>query len=121
MLKWYAYYESWNDHEIKPFNIFDHGGVMEDLRKAAKKVHIREDIPEEKEEFLKILKRDLKYYYWSKCEWEIVLTPWVGSGKTKDIKIDVWDQIEMNWDIFSEYVWQNRKELKPKKARESEK
>ena len=115
MLKWYAYYESWNDREIKPFNIFDHGGVMEDLRKAAKKVHIREDIPEEKEEFLKVLKRILMYYYWSKCEWEIVLAPWIATDKVKDIKIDVYDQIMLNWDIFAEYVWSNRRELKRKK------
>ena len=115
MLKWYAYYESWNDREIKPFNIFDHGGVMEDLRKAAKKVHIREDIPEEKKAFLEHLRRSIMYYYWSKCEWEIVLTPWIATDKVQDIKIDVYDQIMLNWDIFSEYVWSNRRELKRKK------
>lgn len=115
MLKWYAYYESWNDREIKPFNIFDHSGVMEDLRKAAKKVHIREDIPEEKEEFLKALKRSLMYYYWSKCEWEIILSAWINSDRVKEVKIDVYDQIMLNWDIFAEYVWANRRELKRKK------
>ena len=115
MLKWYAYYESWNDREIKPFNIFDHGGLLEDLQKAAKKVHIREDIPEEKEEFLKTLKRDLMYYYWSKCEWEIILSAWIRSDRVKEVKIDVYDQVMNNWHVFSEYVWANRRELKRKK------
>lgn len=120
MLEWYAYYESWSKGEIVPFNIFDHGRLLEDLQKAMKKIHVREDIPEEKEEFLKILKRDLMYYYWSKCEWEIILSAWINSDRVKEIKIDVYDQIMLNWHIFSEYVWANRKELKPKRVRKAE-
>ena len=114
MLEWNAYYESWNDRKIKSFNIFEHGRLMEDLRKNAKKIHIREDIPSEKEWFLDQLRRDIQYYFWSKCEWELVLAPWVGNGRTQDIKIDVYDQVMLNWPVFSEYVWQNRKELRKK-------
>ena len=33
----------------------------------------------------------------------------------RDKKIDVYDQIENNWDIFIDYLWNNRKELKARK------
>ena len=114
MLEWNVYYESWNDRKIKSFNIFNHGRFLEDLKKAAKKVHIREDIPIEKQMFLDQMRRDLQYYFWSKCEWELVLASWVGREGTEDIKIDVFDQVMLNWPVFSEYVWQNRKELRKK-------
>lgn len=45
----------------------------------------------------------MKYYFWSKCEWEIIICPWV--GKADDIKIDVYDQLMLNWDKFVDYVW----------------
>lgn len=112
MLKWMVYYEDWNGKKIEPFNVFRHGGFLNDLRKAAKKVHVREDIKEEKEWFLDQLRRSLGYYYWSKCEWELVLTPWVCREGVKDVKIDVYSQVMMNWEVFSEYVWKNRKELR---------
>lgn len=29
------------------------------------------------------------------------------TGRFKDKKIDVYDQIQMNWDVFADYVWTN--------------
>ena len=115
MLEWNVYVSHFNSGQIKPYNIFDHGFFLRDLQKAAEKVHVREDIPEEKEAFLETLKRDLMYWYWSKCEWEIIISHWVGRTDAKDIKVDVYDQVMLNWDIFCEYVWANRRELKRKK------
>lgn len=43
------------------------------------------------------------YYFWSKCEYEIILSPW--TGRADDIKIDVYDQIMMNFDSFVDYCW----------------
>ena len=43
------------------------------------------------------------YYFWSKCEYEIILSPW--TGRADDIKIDIYDQIMMNFDRFVGYVW----------------
>lgn len=96
-----------------------------------------------KEEFAELLRRQVQYYYWSKTEWECVITdtqPHIGRReldrilddcyrkRTKDEppcrfshvylsdaeKIDVYDQLRLNWDEFVEYVWRFRK---PKKAR----
>lgn len=45
-------------------------------------------------------KRECMYYFWSKCEYEVVIQSW----PSKDIekKIDVYDQLEANWNIFKE-------------------
>ena len=113
MLEWNVYVENFNGRKIEVHNVFNHCGLMEDLAKDMKKVHVREDRPEEKKWFLERLRRHLMYYYWSKCEWEIIITSWppVKEG-FKDEKVDVYDQLLLNWPAFAEYVWNNRKELK---------
>lgn len=55
------------------------------------------------------------YYMWSKCEYEIILSPW--TGRADDIKIDVYDQIMMNWNSFVDYVW-SLKEIKKEQNNE---
>lgn len=114
MLEWNVYVENFNGRKIEKHNVFNHWSLMEDLRKDAKKLHVRER-PEEKEWFLERLRRHIQYYYWSKCEWEIIITSWPPDKMNfKDEKVDVYDQVMLNWDKFSEYVWQNRKELRKK-------
>lgn len=113
MLEWFVYYENVNQRMITTHNIFNHWGFREDLQKALKKVHVMEDRPEERKEFLETVKRSLMYWYWSKCEWEIILTSWPPDKKNfKDEKIDVYDQILINWYVFSDYIWSHRRELK---------
>ena len=52
------------------------------------------------------------YYFWSKYEWEITIGPWPSSNSsTKAIKEDVYWQITNNWDVFLDYVWNERKKL----------
>lgn len=100
-LKWYAYYHDWNSDKIRPYNIFNHGSFREDVEKYLKKY-------KNKEEFAERLKSSLMYYFWSKCEWEVVITPWISRKDTKDIKIDVYDQVMNNWDVFLDYVWNSK-------------
>ena len=101
---WRAFYHSWNSKKIQTFNIFDHGRFREDLKKKAKKCKT-------KDEFSKELRSALMYYYWAKCEWEVVITPWVSTDDTKNIKVDVYWQVMNNWKVFLDYVWENRKKL----------
>lgn len=106
MLTWKVYYEDFNGKRISTFNIFDNSRLIEDCIKNFKKN------AEDKEAFAKQLRQDLMYYYWSKCEWEILLTSWLGRKNFHDEKIDVFDQIYLNWDRFVDYVWENKKEFK---------
>ena len=58
-----------------------------------------------KEAFAEALRRSLMYYFWSKCEWEVLISPWCGSKKNETIKVDVYWQVMNNWDHFLDYVW----------------
>ncbi len=106
-LKWYVYYHNINSQEIETFNVFDHSGFRQDVEKYLTK-------SKNKEEFAEHLRGSLFYYYCSKSEWEIIISPWCGGRGTKDIKIDVYDQVMNNWDVFVDYCW-NSKIRRPRK------
>lgn len=108
MLTWNVYVENVNKRCIETHNIFDHTKLVEDLKKA------RKQFKDDKAGFIEQLRRELMYYYWSKCEWEVIITSWPPTRPEygfEDMKIDVYEQVRLNWDIFSEYVWEHRKEL----------
>ena len=105
MLKWNVYVEDFNARCMRVHNIFDHWSLREDLKKLVKKCG------DDRKTFEEELKHHLKYYYWSKCEWEIVLSPWPEWKDFREMKIDVYDQIALNWEQFVNYVWENRKEI----------
>ena len=110
-LAWWVYVGSFNDKEIRKHNVFDHYRFYQDCRKNYKKYK------NNREEFLEAVRKDLGYYYWGKCEWEVVIQHWPPRKDFKDIKVDVYEQIRMNWDAFADYLWNNRKELRWKKPR----
>ena len=97
---WNVYVESFNQKEIVPYNIFTHYGFNEDVKKIYKKY--KNDF----ETFSEEVKTSLMYYFWSKCEWEIILSDWPSSPTSPiEKKVDVYDQVMLNWDIFIQYVW----------------
>ena len=101
-MKWVVYYHEFNGDKIKVFNIFDHSGFATDVKKYLKKYEV-------KEEFAEQLRRSLFYYFCSKCEWEILISAWVGSRDSKPIKVDVYEQVMNNWDVFLDYVWNSKR------------
>jgi len=111
MLTWNVYVSDFNGKKMDVHNIFEHAGVEEDLRKIAKKFT-------EKEDFANEVRCSLKYWYWSKCEWEIILSHWPPLANAREEKIDVWDQVNLNWPVFIDYLWENRKELTKRKKKE---
>lgn len=50
-----------------------------------------------------ILDRECMYYYWSKCEWEVIVSAWPPRDGS-DKKIDVYSQLKANWDLFKNIV-----------------
>ena len=97
LIEWYVYYHDSNAQKIIRWNVFNHGSFKNEVNKI-----LQEKL--NKEIFSEKLKREVMYYFWSKCEYEIILSPW--TGRADDIKIDVYDQIMMNFDRFVDYVWQ---------------
>ena len=101
-LVWNVYYHNWNRDKFEKFNVFEHGRFREDVEKICKEFKNSED----KMRFADRLRRELQYYFWSKCEWEVVITkkddriimtPWVGR---KEIKLDVTDETDFDWLLF---------------------
>lgn len=105
MLEWNVYVGNFNSRKIETYNIFRHGGFIDRLRKSYRK-H-KEDF----HAFEAEVRSELMYYFWSKCEWEIVINRWPPRSDEEAVKIDVYDQVRMNWERFIEYLWENRKEL----------
>lgn len=103
-LEWNVYINNFNRKEIEVYNIFQHTSFLQDCAKVAKKT-------EDREEFARLIHRELYYYYWSKCEWEILLYDWPPRDTFNALKVDVAKQVELNWDRFIDYLWDNKAEL----------
>ena len=136
-LEWNVFVSDFNTDKIEVYNVFDHHSFMEDLIKIKKKCKDDFNV------FANEVKCSLAYYYWSKCEWEVVITsfpPYINEKEflrlnternehiekygrfiRTDVdletnkKIDVYEQVMMNWDNFITYLWNNRKLIKHKR------
>ena len=100
-MTWNVYCYDLNSNKIMTYNIFRHGRFREDVTNDLKECN-------NKDEFAKRLKSNLHYYFWSKCEWEILIKGWLSnwlSNESGELKADVYDQVMLNWDIFPNYVW----------------
>lgn len=124
--------------EVFPVNIFEYNyKFIEDLLKIKKKYK------DSFEEFASAVRDSLQYYYWSKSEYETIITSWppyiedeelnrLNSEKEKRIqesgkfyrtavnlnvsyKIDIYTQVMMNWDRFINYIWDNKHLITKKK------
>lgn len=102
MLEWNVVIYDINQNKMKVYNVFNHGGFRDDVAKYVKQ-------RKSKEEFSDLVNRALMYYFWNKCEWEILIKPWCGSRNDKEEKVDVYWQVMNNWDHFINYVWNNKK------------
>lgn len=130
-LEWNVYLENFNSRTIEAFNVFDHFRFQDDVKKALKQARNKKDFAEE-------IRHALMYYFWSKCEYEIVITSWVPRISKKELerlndsfkednekygrepasiwvepnvfkKVDVYEQIALNFDIFVDYIWSHKK------------
>lgn len=129
-LKWNVFRYNVNKNKIVTFNIFDHWKFNEDVQKSLKKI-------KDKDEFAEHLRRDLMYYFWSKCEHEVIITSFPTYITTNELhrlnreralhkekygrdfvrlnvdldteaKIDIYTQVMNNFEIFCDYVWNSK-------------
>lgn len=109
-MHWNVIVEDFNGRKIGTYDIFRHGMFADDVRKAYKKHKNDFDA------FSKKVRGLLFYYFCSKCEWEVIVSAWPASDRIPDKKIDAYEQVIMNWDVFIEYVWTRCHERKRKNA-----
>ncbi len=105
MLTWNVYIENFNTKEIQTYNIFTHYNFYNDL------IRIKQECEKNKSKFREEVIRSLMYYFQSKCEWEIILSDWPPSDTFNSKKISVYDQVNLNFNRFIDYLWKNRNKI----------
>lgn len=121
MLSWYVYMYNHEKKTIEKKDIFK-GGHWEIVIDALMHQSYTKD------DFAAKLKQKFMSHYWSRCEYEIVLTSWPTYISHEELerlkkedndntrypvnltvanKIDVFDQLLMNWPQFVDYIWNN--------------
>ena len=94
--EWYVYHANLNHGTIEIFNIFDHDFFCKGCDEAYEK------FGKIKVKFAEEVKHELMYFYWSKVEWEVEIKDLFYD---KSRKIDVYEQIMLNWRVFIDYLW----------------
>lgn len=70
----------------------------------------KQDRPKTRKEWKEFVERWGHYRFWSRCEYEIIVSPW--PTQDKDVKIDVWYQIQNNLDLVVDLLIEEIKCLK---------
>lgn len=96
-LHWNVMAEDYNSRKIVSYDIFSHISFVSDLKKAFKKA-------KDEKEFLEMVHSDLRYYFWAKCEHEVYVDGLFDKDGSEKRKIDVYEQVMLNWDQFARYV-----------------
>lgn len=136
-LKWNVICEV--NHKIKEVNVLNACWPFSiDL------IKIKKECKDNFEEFSKAVESSLLYYYWGRCEWEVVICEWpaktfknekeiqeyakeIEEKKKRNewpvidigypepaLKIDVYSQVMMNFNIFINYLWTNKRHITKK-------
>lgn len=116
-LTWLVTYYDFNADKIKYYDVLKHR--VDFIKKLKKRC-------DTKEEFAEKMCRELQWLYWSKCEWELIveidnnnrvwLNPWVGSREPENVRIDVTDREDFDWNGFAkkhigEQVYKNKAKI----------
>lgn len=99
-LKFNIAYENFNCRELMTVNVFDYVFIKEELDKIAKRK------PEKRPDFNtfnKEINSLMIYHFWGRCEYEFIISSWP-SGRW-ETKVDVYEQIKLNWDLFIRQCW----------------
>ena len=124
---WNVFITDMNSRKVEIHNVFNHSSFLKSVNKLL-------DAKLPKEEFTEQLRREVCYYYWCKVEWEITVShypSYIGKDEmdklldereqyyrkynkypySNDVdlvgakRVDVHDQILLNWNAFVDYVW----------------
>ena len=128
-LRYNVWYENFNSKEIVPYNVFRNSRFYDGLVKATKIYKKTQD----RETYREDIRKELMYAYWSKSEYEIVITSWPPYIDVEDIekldilvkqeeaewgrkpyrvnirpvvskKLDIYEQVMLNFNIFIQYL-----------------
>ena len=108
--EWLVFYEDFNRKCICEYNVFRHHAFFEACKKALKKYGKDGDRDALEDE----IRGSAMYFFWSKCEWEVIITGWPPPKEDSGFieqKVDVYRQLRMNWEPFIDYVIAHKKDF----------
>ena len=94
--KWNVFRYDSNSKEIYYFDVFTHHKFMHYCMVAFEEFQKTENLTE----FKKQVKKEASYYFWAKSEHEILIRAWCGGTGQEEIKVDIYEQLCMNWEAF---------------------
>lgn len=97
-IKYYAMHYDFNAKEIRKTNVI-HEDILKSLQEMVKKGKIKDRL-----QFRECLKGEFMYRYWCKREWEISVGDLYEKDLNKYEEIDVYDQLEANLDVITDYI-----------------
>lgn len=100
--EWFTIHFDFNAHKIDKYNVCRHGRFIE----AAATLYNKYKNFDEFNTFSLELKKQAQYNFWSKCEYEIIISAWPPSKDgEEEAKWDIYDQLCLNWDAFAKYMF----------------
>lgn len=105
-LTWNVYVYNFNNRCIETRNILGNGSVI--IRNVLEKAksEYKENVPDY-DKFKEEVRNIVMYYYWAKCEWEVIISAWPPNENAKEEKVDVYSQVMLNFDVFYNYIYNN--------------
>lgn len=97
-IKYYAMYYDFNAKEMNNTNVL-HEGTLKRLQEMVKKGKIKDRMG-----FKECLRGEFMYRYWGKREWEISVGDLYEKDLNKYEKVDVYNQLEPNMDVITDYI-----------------
>lgn len=98
-LVWYVYHYSHTTKQIEMWNIFHSIKFGERIERLIKKKL-------EKETFAEKVKCELMYCFLTKYEYEITVCKYPRpETAAEDLRVDVYDQVMLNFDAFIDYLY----------------
>ena len=90
---------NFNTKKFEPYNIFTY------LEREFKKSSLKDM---SKESLMSWILDKSRYMFWSRCEYEVILSPWPPNENVSR-KIDVFEQIEMNIEVITDMFYNYHK------------
>jgi hypothetical protein len=99
LLEWKVFLYDFNNMQPKEYNIFKNANLQKYLSKLYK------DCQNDRDKFTQELNRLLLWLFCGRCEYEFIMSSWPPSEKDKKYKLDVYEQLMLNFDRLVEYLW----------------
>lgn len=96
-MEWYVLLHDFNKNKVISYNIFNNSKLNEGLKEL-------EESYISKENFISELDRLLRWCFWSKSEYEIMVGDLFEKDLDKYEKIDVYQQLKPNLNVLANYI-----------------